>query len=63
MSSSPQFKRVNGHSRKVESICMRCLLAIGISSSDEELAEKERQHECKSEHERSEMVEGQSPTN
>lgn len=26
---------------------MRCLLAIGISSSNEELTVKERQHECK----------------
>jgi hypothetical protein len=49
MSSNPEFKRVNGYSRKVESICMKCLLAIGISSSDEELNMKESQHQCKSE--------------
>ena len=49
MSSSSQFKRVNGHNGKSESICMRCLLAVGISFSDEELAVKERQHKCKSE--------------
>jgi hypothetical protein len=55
MSSSIQFKRVNGRSEKVESICMRCLLAVGISSSDEELAAKERQHECKSEEGKSEL--------
>ena len=28
---------------------MKCLLAIGISSSDEELNMKESQHQCKSE--------------
>jgi hypothetical protein len=55
MSSSIQFKRVNGGSEKVESICMRCLLAIGISASDEELTAKERQHECKSEETKSEL--------
>ena len=55
MSSSLQFKRVNGRGEKVESICMRCLLAIGISSSDEELTAKERQHECKSEERQSEL--------
>jgi hypothetical protein len=49
MSSSSQFKHVTGRSGKVESICMKCLLAIGIYSSDEELAMKESQHECKSE--------------
>jgi hypothetical protein len=57
MLSSPQFKRVNGHNGKVESICMRCLLAIGISSSDEELAAKESQHECKGEDGKLELVE------
>lgn len=46
MSSNSQFKHVNGRSGKVESICMKCLLAIGICSSDEELATKERQHDC-----------------
>lgn len=48
MSSSPQFKRVIGRSGTIESICMHCLLAVGIFSSDEELAVKERAHECKS---------------
>jgi hypothetical protein len=46
MSSSVQFKHVNGRDGKVESICMKCLLAVGICSSDEELATKERQHHC-----------------
>ena len=46
MSSSPQFKHVNGRDGKVESICMNCLLAVGICSSDEELATKERAHHC-----------------
>ena len=48
MSSSPQFKRVNGRDGKIESICMECLLAVGISSSEEELAAKERAHHCNS---------------
>ena len=37
MSSSSQFKHVNGRNGKVESICMKCLLAVGICCSDEEL--------------------------
>jgi hypothetical protein len=49
MSSSSEFKHVSGRNGKVESICMKCLLAVGISSSDEELAMKESQHECKRE--------------
>ena len=36
---------------------MRCLLAIGISSSDEELIENELQHECKSEEGKSALSE------
>jgi hypothetical protein len=48
MSSSLQFKHVNGRDGKVESICMKCLLAVGICFSDEELATKERQHHCNS---------------
>jgi hypothetical protein len=48
MGTSSHFKHVNGGNGKVESICMKCLLAVGICSSDEELATKERQHDCKS---------------
>jgi len=57
MSSSSQFKHVSGRSGKVESICMKCLLAVAISSSDEELAVKESQHECRSEGGKPELVE------
>jgi hypothetical protein len=46
MSSNSQFKHVSGRNGKLESICMKCLLAVGISSSDEELAMKESRHEC-----------------
>jgi hypothetical protein len=48
MSCSSQFKHVVGRNG-TESICMKCLLAVGICSSQEELAVKERGHECKSE--------------
>jgi hypothetical protein len=57
MSSSPQFKRIVGRTGTTESICMKCLLAVGISSSDDELAMKEGQHACKSETGESERVE------
>jgi hypothetical protein len=49
MSSNAQFKHVSGSSGKVESICMSCLLAVGIASSNEEIALKDSQHECKGE--------------
>ncbi len=49
MSSSPQFKREISRSGMIESICMKCLLTVGICSSEEELALKERAHRCKSE--------------
>jgi hypothetical protein len=57
MSSSLQFKRVVGRTGKTESICMKCLLTVGIFSSDAELAMKEGQHDCKSETGKSERVE------
>lgn len=40
----PQFKHVNGRNGKVESICMNCLLAVGICCSDKELEAKEGMH-------------------
>jgi hypothetical protein len=57
MSSSPQFKHVCGRNGRTETICMKCLLAVGIFSSDEELAAKEREHDCKSEGRKSELGE------
>jgi len=42
----PQFKRVDGREGKVESICMNCLLAVGICCSDEELLARESMHRC-----------------
>jgi hypothetical protein len=60
MSSSPQFKRVNGRDGKIESICMKCLLAVGICSSEEELAAKERAHKCKVQVEKSGLWEARA---
>jgi hypothetical protein len=57
MSSSFQFKHVNGRNGKVESICMKCLLAAGICSSDKELAAKESRHVCGREAEQLKSVE------
>jgi hypothetical protein len=57
MSSNAQFKHVNGSNGKGESICMQCLLAVGIYSSDEELALQESQHECRGEAEKWTLVE------
>ena len=47
MGSSVQFKHVNGRNGKVESICMYCLLAVGICCSDEELLARESSHPCR----------------
>jgi hypothetical protein len=57
MSSNAQFKHVNGRNGMVESICMKCLLAVGICSSDKELAAKESRHVCKGEAEELKPVE------
>ena len=46
MTAASQFKHINGRDGKVESICMNCLLAVGICSSDEELLAKESMHVC-----------------
>jgi hypothetical protein len=56
MSSIHQFKHVNGRDGKVESICMKCLLAVGICSSDEELTARESAHVCDGESEVSKFV-------
>jgi hypothetical protein len=47
MEAKSQFKRVKGPDATFESICMNCLLAVGIRSSEEELQTKENQHDCK----------------
>jgi hypothetical protein len=62
MASNAQFKHVSGSNGKVESICMKCLLAVGIYFSDEELALKESQHQCRGEAEKFKLVETR-PTN
>lgn len=46
MGAESQFKHVQGPVRTFESICMNCLLAVGICSSEEELTAKESQHSC-----------------
>ena len=56
MLSIHQFKHVNGRDGKVESICMKCLLAVGICSSDEELTVRESRHVCKGETEALKLV-------
>jgi hypothetical protein len=46
MFAKPRFKHVKGPAKTFESICMNCLLTVGICSSEEELAEKESRHAC-----------------
>jgi hypothetical protein len=46
MDAESQFKHVKGPARTFESICMNCLLAVGICSSEEELRAKESRHAC-----------------
>jgi len=42
-----QFKHVEGPGGTYESICMKCLLTPGITSSKAELASAEKKHDCK----------------
>jgi hypothetical protein len=46
MGENYRFKHVKGPARTFESICMNCLLAVGICSSEEGLRAKESQHAC-----------------
>jgi hypothetical protein len=46
MSMEFQLKHVEGPSRTFESICMKCLLTAGITSSEAELASTEKKHHC-----------------
>jgi hypothetical protein len=46
MTDASQFRHSTGRNGKVESICMNCLLAVGICSSAEELLAKESGHAC-----------------
>ncbi len=46
MEASPHFKHVNGRNGKMESICMNCLLAVGIFVTDKELLSAESMHRC-----------------
>ncbi len=43
-----QFKHVIGPKSTLESICLTCLLAVGVCSSEEELKTREWRHNCKS---------------
>jgi hypothetical protein len=47
MSMEFQFKHVEGPGGTFESICMQCLLTVGITSSKAELASTEKKHHCK----------------
>ena len=47
MREASQFKHVHGRDGNVESICMNCLLAVGICRSDQELLARESMHRCK----------------
>lgn len=49
MVAGSQFKHMRGPKRTFESICMTCLLAVGIRDSEAELAIQEREHNCKGE--------------
>jgi hypothetical protein len=41
-----QFKRVRGPIKTIESICMKCLLAVGVRPSERELTDLENLHAC-----------------
>jgi hypothetical protein len=47
MGAQSLFKHVKGLGGSFESICMSCLLAVGICHSEEDLAAKENSHRCK----------------
>jgi hypothetical protein len=47
MVAGSQFKHVRGPKGTFESICMTCLLAVGICGSEAELAISEKAHDCK----------------
>jgi len=48
MSAEPHFEHVKGPDATFESICMNCLLAVGICSVESELAAREQLHVCTS---------------
>jgi len=43
----PQFKHAKGPNGTLESICMECLLAVGIGPSEDDLLINEIEHNCK----------------
>ena len=45
---NPRFKHVEGPNGTYESICMTCLLAVGVARSQTKLAAREIEHACKS---------------
>ncbi len=47
MGDDPQFKHFRGPDGKFESICMTCLLAVGVCLPEEELVTRELEHDCK----------------
>ena len=44
---NPCFKHVEGPNGTYESICMTCLLAVGVAHSQTKLAAREIEHDCK----------------
>ena len=47
MPASPLFKHVRCPDEKWESICMKCLLPVGASLSEQALLISEKKHDCK----------------
>jgi hypothetical protein len=46
MREQPEFKRMNGPGKTLESICMNCLIAVDSCMSDEDLAERQIGQRC-----------------
>ncbi len=47
MGAESQFKHVKSPGGTFESICMTCLLTVGICRSEEDLVAEENEHACK----------------
>jgi hypothetical protein len=47
MGAESRFTHVKGPKRTFESICMACLLTVGICRSEQDLVAKENEHACK----------------
>ena len=47
MARSWQFPHVHNRDNTWDSVCSRCLMALGTANSEEELLELEEEHDCK----------------